>query len=96
MVEFASDELLRRVDEVLFYAWDPIGVSDDPSARHEYRSYVPAVLALVQRDVAVEEISAHLKDIVSSKMGLIPDDSRCDQAATLLIRHKQAIEDGCA
>ncbi len=41
-------ELKRRVDEVLYYVWDPIGVSDEPFARGEYHSYVPRVSQLVK------------------------------------------------
>jgi len=37
-------ELEQRVDEVLFYVWDPIGVSDTPAARGEYSSYTMTVL----------------------------------------------------
>ena len=96
MAKFGTDELFHRVDEVLFYVWDPIGVSDEPDARHEYRSYVPAIWTLLQRDAQVEEISGHLREIVRSQMELTPDNARCDQAAALLIRHRQAIEEGCA
>jgi hypothetical protein len=34
-------ELYRRIDEVVHYLWDPIGVSDVPEARDEYHSYLP-------------------------------------------------------
>lgn len=33
-------ELYRRVDEVLFYVWDPIGVANSPAARDEYYGYL--------------------------------------------------------
>jgi len=33
-------ELKNRNDEVLYYIWDPIGVSDEPCARIEYTAYV--------------------------------------------------------
>jgi hypothetical protein len=31
-----QSELFRRIDEILFYVWDPIGVNDSPYARDEY------------------------------------------------------------
>lgn len=37
-------ELDKRIDEVLFYVWDPIGVSDIPEARGEYSSYTMTIL----------------------------------------------------
>ena len=40
-------ELERRIDEVLFYVWDPIGVSDTPAARGEYSSYTMTILKYV-------------------------------------------------
>lgn len=33
-------ELCLRINEVLYYVWDPIGVADTPRARDEYDSYV--------------------------------------------------------
>ena len=40
-------ELYRRVDEVLHYLWDPIGVAGAPEARDEYYSYLPHVFSLL-------------------------------------------------
>jgi hypothetical protein len=30
-------ELYRRVDEILYYVWDPIGLAASPAARNEYK-----------------------------------------------------------
>jgi hypothetical protein len=90
------DELRRRVDEVLYYVWDPIGVSDEPFARAEYDSYVPKVLELLVSQNDPAPISAYLADIVNTRMGLSPSIQRCDDAATLLQKHKKAIHEGCA
>jgi len=38
-------ELYKRIDEILFYRWDPIGVSDGAWARDEYQSYLPQYLS---------------------------------------------------
>jgi len=32
-------ELLNRIDEVLYYLWDLIGILDEPCARGVYSSY---------------------------------------------------------
>ena len=37
-------ELYRRLDEVAHYIWDPIGISNVPDARDEYRAYLRDVL----------------------------------------------------
>jgi hypothetical protein len=96
MREFDDNELSKRVDEVLFYVWDPIGVADQPYARGEYESYVPRVRQLVEENDEVRPISSYLASIVRDQMGLSPNKKRCDYAAELLLEHKRAIKDGCA
>jgi hypothetical protein len=89
-------ELERRVSEVLFYVWDPIGVSDQPYARGEYDGYVPQVLKRVLQDESIEPISEHLAGIVRSQMEMAPDKKQCDHTAELLLQHKQAVKEGLA
>ncbi len=93
---FDKNELRRRVDEVLFYVWDPIGVSGEPSARAEYENYVSKVLDSVERNDDIEPISSHLADIARNQIGLSPNKERCDHTAKLLLEHKQAVKEGCA
>lgn len=96
MRNLGHDELRRRVDEVLYYIWDPIGVSEEPYARAEYENYIPKVLQLVEENDNIRPISGHLADIISTQMGFSPDTKRCDHAAEILLKHKQAIKEGCA
>lgn len=91
-----KDELYRRVDEVLFYVWDPIGVSDEPCARGEYRSYVPQIQRLVETSDDVVPISARLAEIMRAQMELAVDKDLCDKTADLLLRHKYAVKEGLA
>ena len=93
---FDNDELRRRVDEVLFYVWDPIGVSDEPCARGEYESYVPRILELLVAGDDAQRISSQLASIVSTSMELAPDKQRCDYTAELLLQHKKAVAQGLA
>jgi hypothetical protein len=90
------DELRRRVDEVLYYVWDPIGVADEPFARAEYDSYVPKVLELLTSQDDPTPIATYLDGVVSERMGLSSNLSHCKQVAELLQRHKRAIHEGCA
>jgi len=90
------DELRRRVDEVLYYVWDPIGVADEPFARAEYDSYVPKVLELLTNQDDPSPIAKYLAGVISEQMGFSPNISRCQQAAELLQQHKRAICEGCA
>ncbi len=96
MTEFEPNELKRRVDEVLFYQWDPIGVAPDPNARREYSSYVEKVLAMLQKDEAVTKIEKYLCEIESGLMALPAKQERARYVAELMIAHKEAIEDGRA
>ncbi len=60
MQKFEPNELEKRVDEVLFYIWDPIGVSPEPYARAEYKSYIVSVLGMVQNDKSTTKIAEYL------------------------------------
>jgi hypothetical protein len=93
-MRFDNNELQKRVDEVLFYIWDPIGVSPEPFARGEYWSYVSQVLELVEKNDCIQPISEHLANIVNDRMGISADKKQCDHTAELLLEHKKAIIEG--
>jgi hypothetical protein len=65
-----EDELHTRVNEVLHYIWDPIGVRGEPNARDEYDTYVPQVYSLLQAGATAEQIAAHLDKVATERMGL--------------------------
>ncbi len=65
-----EQELLMRVNEVLHYMWDPIGVRGEPNARDEYDSYVSGVCSLLHNGATAEEIATHLDEIATERMGL--------------------------
>lgn len=96
MRKFDDKELRRRVDEVLFYVWDPIGVSDEPCARGEYWDYVSGILAAVEKFDEPEPIGELLAAIVTEQIGISPNRTHCKEVASLLLRHKHAIQDGIA
>jgi len=78
MKTFDKDELRRRVDEVLYYVWDPIGVNDEPCARSEYENYVPQVLKLLEQHETSAPISLYLANIMKSDMEEPADKEKCD------------------
>ena len=93
---FSKDELRKRVDEVLFYVWDPISVSEEPFARAEYEEYVPRVLEMLKLGNA-SGIAKFLEETELTTMGLSrADTEKCQRVAELLLMHKEAIEEGCA
>ena len=87
--------LYRRVDEVLTYVWDPIGVREVPQARDEYRSYLPQVFQRVLDAVEAAPIAEYLLAIEAESMGFTPNDASRNEAlriARLLIEHRDWIE----
>jgi hypothetical protein len=96
MQNFDNKELQKLVSEVLYYQWDPIGVSESPGTRNEYEEYVPQVLAILQRGNTPQELAAFLSGIRCRGMGLEPDPDSDQNTSERLYRHKQAILDGLA
>ena len=70
-------ELHKRIDEVLFYKWDPIGISDSDWARDEYQSYLPQVFKLALENNTPEPIANYLTLITTENMGLSEKISTC-------------------
>jgi len=84
--------LHRRCDEVLYYVWDPIGVSGIPQARDEYESYVPHVCALLRDGAGQEAIAEYLASAVGEAMGLKPDVARGHEVASILVNWAEFLE----
>jgi len=86
-------ELYKRVDEVLHYVWDPIGVSGIPEARDEYNMYLPRVFALLKESANEERIADYLGTITTESMGLSAKREHDIAVARLLIDWKETIDD---
>lgn len=63
-------ELYQRIDEILFYKWDPIGISDSSWSRDEYQSYLPQVFRLALENNNPQPIAEYLGVITTVNMGL--------------------------
>jgi hypothetical protein len=68
-------ELYRRVDEVLHYIWDPIGIAGVPEARDEYYGYLAKVYSLLSGRADDEAIRAYLLNIERDRMSIAITDS---------------------
>lgn len=86
-------ELTNRIDEILYYLWDPIGVSDEPCARGEYSSYVGIITKLVI-DENEHKIIKKLSEIESVNMGLTKSQIKNKQIALRLIKELHAVQEG--
>ncbi|NLD14055.1 MAG: hypothetical protein GX665_03040 [Gammaproteobacteria bacterium] len=60
----SKDEILFRISEILYYLWDPIGISTANSPRDEYDGYVMEVFNVMYHGATHEELSNHLKHLV--------------------------------
>ena len=87
-----DNDLYKAVDEVLHYLWDPIGISDEPGARDEYRSYLPGVFNLLKQNEPPETIAQCLLEISVDRMGFEGDYKHDLEIAEVLLNWKKMIE----
>jgi hypothetical protein len=87
------EELNQRIDEILYYEWDPIGVSDEPCARAEYSSYTMTILKYVLKE-DLHQIANQLSKIETDSMGLTTNKERNLKIAQRLLDYKYAVEEG--
>lgn len=78
-------ELYKRIDEILWTDWDPIGVNDIEEIRDEYTSYVPYIVNLKMREADIEKISKHLFRLESVAMGMTGNMKHCRFIAQKII-----------
>lgn len=88
--------LYRRIDEALYYIWDPIGISTSAWARDEYQSYLPQVFAHVMQLSPRSELRDYLIRIEAEHMGLgtrLGMKKRVEDFVDLLFDLKESIID---
>lgn len=80
----------NRVDEILYYVWDPIGVAGAASARDEYSSHVPTVVKMLFDGADAGAIARYLGQVESESMGLSmvdPSGKRRQRTVEVLIEN---------
>ncbi|MDB5134240.1 MAG: hypothetical protein JWP37_843 [Mucilaginibacter sp.] len=66
----AKDFLIyKKIDDILWYDWDPIGVND-MAPRDEYQSYVPRIFRLKKSGADKQEIANLLLKLETETMGM--------------------------
>ena len=83
--------LLRRVDEVLHYLWDPLGVFDIPEARDEYYTNTLSVFNLLIQGAEKQEVENFLIKLQVESMGLFPDRELAAEISEVLQKWKDYI-----
>lgn len=79
-----QEALYKHIDEILFYKWDPIGISSDNWVRNEYESYLPKVYALVVNNSEPSIIVDYLTQ-ARARMGLNESLAKDTEIAELLL-----------
>ena len=64
-----DNELWDRIEEVVHYIWDPIGICDIPDARNEYSAYVNEIYTRVKIGDE-EKVLEYMKWVVEDRMGM--------------------------
>jgi len=90
-LEPKENELYKRVDEVLHYIWDPVGVFDQPDARDEYYSYIPIIFHLLNDNRDSQEIEDKLFQIGLDRMGLTISRDKIKKTVDLIIAYRSII-----
>lgn len=73
-----------RVDEVLHYIWDPIGVVGAPEARDEYTTYLPRIVDAIVNGQDTENVAKMLYEIETKNMELVGNLSKCTKVSELV------------
>lgn len=81
----------KRTDEILYYVWDPIGISDLPRCRDEYQNYLPQIFKLSMENDDPIPIAEYLNLIQVDRMGIAPNTSHDLKIAQLLLDVKEEI-----
>ena len=84
--------LYKRIDEILWKDWDPIGVNDSEQARDEYRGYLPHIFRLAVDGADPDQIARELMTAIDG-MGLSINEDQNLTIATRIIEAKQGILD---
>lgn len=87
-------ELYSRIDEIVHYIWDPIGVSSFPGARDEYYSYLPKIYAYVKSGDTIA-LEKYLTWLTVEHMGLKENQESNRSAISIMTEWKMFLEDKC-
>ncbi len=84
--EMASweEELHTRVDEILFYLWDPLNLAHSTWVRDEFTRYVPEVVKTATSADSPEPVRELLTQLRCQRLGQDPDDARDHAIAELI------------
>jgi hypothetical protein len=92
MEQGKTDELQRRVDEVLVNVWDPIGVCGRPGACDEYSSYSKTITRMLAEGRDAYAVAKYLEKIESGMLALPANSVRLQKVVDMLLALRDAVE----
>ncbi|NVJ65530.1 MAG: hypothetical protein HWE16_03515 [Gammaproteobacteria bacterium] len=89
-----NKELYRYIDEILFYKWDPIGISDEIFGRDEYYSYAAKVYSMVRNGAEQKEVIQYLAFIEGDYMGFgVANKARIEKVVNLISTARSSLQE---
>ena len=76
--------LYTRIDEILFYRWDPIGFANSSGPRDEYSMYVNTIYNMMIKGASAKKLAKHLTMISTEWIGRPENKERDKEVATLI------------
>jgi len=73
-----------RIDEIMFYKWDPLHLSNSNWSRDEYESYVPEVFRLALESTSYHPIAEYLTHVSTDIMSMTEDKDHDSDIAELI------------
>lgn len=86
-------ELRTRIDEILFYKWDPLRVSDGRLMRDEYAGYVHDLLLLALTSAGYEPLADYLSEVRTVSMERSPRPKEDRRVAQLIFMIARDLDD---
>lgn len=77
-------DLRNRINEIMYYKWDPLHVSNSNWARDEYDSYVPEVFRLALQSTSYHPISEYLTHVATEIMSMAENGEHDAEIAQLI------------
>lgn len=78
------DSVHTRIDEILFYKWDPIRLSNSNISRDEYSTYVKGVFEITLNSTSPYSLADHLTMLSTEYMGVLGNRETDIAVATLI------------
>ncbi len=85
-------ELYVRIDEVVHYIWDPIGISSHPGARDEYYAYLPTIFGYIKCG-DIESLEKYMTWAAAEHMDLSGNQNSIKSAISIMLEWKLFLEE---